>query len=94
MNSALMREYAERTLESKTSLDILKLKEGEILEPTKAFSVRSLISVFGFGRNFSWYASFWLFFFRLVFWFLIGPYVPLREQTWLPVSFSLERHDQ
>ena len=38
------REYAERTLESKTILDVENLNNREIL--------RAFISVFGFGRNF------------------------------------------
>ena len=46
-----MREYAGRTLASKTSLDVDKLNNSEILQPTKALSVRAFISVFGFGRN-------------------------------------------
>ena len=50
MSSALTREYAERTAESKVSLHVKKLNNRKRdSEATKALSVRAFISVFGFA---------------------------------------------
>ena len=52
MSSALTREYAERTAESKVSLHVKKLNNRKRdSEATKALSVRVFTSVFGFGEN-------------------------------------------
>ena len=53
MRSALTREYTERTVVNKTSLNISnKVTEREILKPTKALSVMAFTLDFGFGQNF------------------------------------------
>lgn len=52
MSSALTREYAERTAESKVSLHVENLNNRKRdSEATKALSVRAFTSVFGFGEN-------------------------------------------
>ena len=52
MSSVLTRENAERNSESKTGLELLKLKNRKRdSEATKALSAIGFISVFGFGRN-------------------------------------------
>ena len=59
-----------KTLASKTSLDVEKLNNSDILKPTEALSVRAFISVFGFGPNLFRFCDFRRFFAR----FLKVPY--------------------
>ena len=61
-----------KTLTSKTSLDVEKLNNSDILKPIEALSVRAFISVFGFRRNLLRFCGFRRFFAR----FLIVPYDP------------------
>ena len=76
----LTSEYAERTLASKTSFDVEKLNNSEILKPTRLCEGGLLFRVSVLDEIYCGFAVSAIF--CAVLRFLTGPYAPLKEHQY------------